>query len=255
MMRIDLTQPHMAYLLGLLQTDGHYYKSGNKGKIILESNLKDVDIAHKLAKILPVKSTLKYRTRITNFSEDSSTFVWSIYDKEFRDSFGLLPGAKSDSIEPPNEPYSEVDYWRGVIDGDGSLGISASTSRPFVSLVTASETLKEEYLSFLEKHLGFRKSISRNTRDSVYNIMINNEDSITISSLLYYPGCLCLDRKLSKAKEIYGWVRDVPKAPRRISWEDWELEHLLTKPIEESVALLSHRTEKAVKLKYYRMRG
>ena len=47
-------------------------------------------------------------------------------------------GKKSYIICPPKEEFSEVDYWRGIIDGDGSLGIAKSLGNaPFLSVITA----------------------------------------------------------------------------------------------------------------------
>lgn len=37
---------------------------------------------------------------------------------------GMTYGKKSDIITIPIISFSEIDYWRGMIDGDGSLGFT-----------------------------------------------------------------------------------------------------------------------------------
>ena len=106
---------------------------------------------------------------------------------------------------PPQTKYSEKDFWRGVIDGDGSLGLTGA-GLPFISLVTKSENLKNEYLKFLEKYLGLKKNINRNKRDAVFNIMSNSGNAIKIVDLLYSNNPpIYLDRKYNKYTEMITW--------------------------------------------------
>ena len=108
----------------------------------------------------------------------------------------------------PIVEFNEFDFWRGVIDGDGSLGIT-SKNIPFISLVTKSENLKIEYLKFLEKYLNIKKSINRNKRDNVYNIMVTNENAIKLINLIYYDTSkIYLNRKFIKAKQVLLWQRN-----------------------------------------------
>lgn len=254
-MKIDFTVPEYAYLLGLLQTDGHYYtQSRNRGRITLEASIKDVGVAEKLANFIPVTSRITYRVRKTNFSEEHTSFVWSIYDREFREALNLPPGRKSGLISPPDSPYSIYDYWRGVVDGDGSLGFT-SVGIPFVSITTASKPLKEAFLDFLEPLLSYRKIVNRNRRDKVFNIGVTNEHAVELVKSLYYPGCIALNRKFSKAQQIAQWVRVGRAGKRGVPWEQWELDIITTKDLKTSLSLLPHRTEKSIKMKLYRMSG
>lgn len=94
-------------------------------------------------------------------------------------------------------------YIYGLLITDGSLYLSTRNRGPFISLVTKSENLKNEYLNFLFIELGITKNINRNNRDNIYNIYLSGNNAIKLAKILYIdnPG-IYLDRKYNKALEI-----------------------------------------------------
>jgi hypothetical protein len=261
---LELTRPDHAYLFGFIQADGHLYKDPkhpNKGKLKIELAARDLDILQKIQVLIRVKSSLTSRVRSTNFTAGSmvQTYSLSICDMRFRqelEALGVPVGKKSRKVGTPLEPYSEIDYLRGVIDGDGSLGITKK-GVPFISLVTASESLKETYLSFVKRYTGHAKVSHRNKRDNIYNICVTNEKAKELVNILYYDGCLSLERKKGKAKEIREWSRpeDRPKANYiKKSWtreEDAVLMRLSNKEAAEELG----RTRQSVNLRRWRLTG
>lgn len=156
-----------SYIYGLLITDGSLYLSTrNRGRVTLEVNEKDKDIVEKLYNEIP-NSKIKERTRNTNFKNEYSTKIFFNSRLEFREkliSQGFPVKDKTLVASIPSINFNKYHFWRGVIDGDGSLGIT-SNNIPFISLVTKSENLKNEYLNFLFTELGVIKNINRNKRD------------------------------------------------------------------------------------------
>lgn len=106
-------------------------------------------------------------------------------------------------IKLPGCKFSRIDYFRGLIDGDGSLGLT-SQGFPFLSLVTSSSHIAIEYLELIKQVTGKVKNSNRNTRDNIYNIVVYKEDAQLIVRHLYYTDCLALSRKLIKASEVLG---------------------------------------------------
>lgn len=195
-----------SYIYGLLITDGSLYlQSRNRGRVSLEVNIKDEEILNKLCKYIP-NSNIKQRIRNTNFKQNYATKIFYNYRRDFRDkllSWGYPILNKTLNACPPKVEYSEFDFWRGVIDGDGSIGITKQNI-PFISLVTKSEILKISYLEFLKKYIKIDKNINRNMRDNVYNIMITRKHAVQLSKFLYLDNTtdLYLSRKLEKGLEI-----------------------------------------------------
>lgn len=255
----NLQDPCYAYMFGFIQTDGHMYDdTRDRGKLTIELQQKDSYILGQFASLIPYHSSRITKKRNTNFKNDHTSSVWVVYDKRLRDrlvELGMKYGKKSDDIKPPSEPFSEVDYYRGIIDGDGSLGIT-SKGYPFVSLVTKSEHLAKAYIDFLFRLTGNKKTVNRNKRDQVFNIIVYREDAILVAKALYYDECLCLPRKMVKAEEVKSWVRpdSMKKVERRRAWSAEEDEFILNHSIEESVEKLG-RSYKSVSLRLWRLRN
>jgi len=257
---LDVTKPHYAYMYGLIQTDGHMSsETRDRGKVRIELSEQDRIVLETFVQLVPYHSKISTRTRATNFSQHHTSVTWSIYDKRFRDqllSLGMPYGKKSAMIAPPTSEYSQIDYFRGILDGDGSLGFTAS-GWPFISLVTASTALAEAYASFLSTLTGKIKMLAPNKRDRVYNILIMREDAQLVASTLYYDGCLALTRKQRSAHEVQQWLRPDSMRKRdftRKSWTPNEDAYILSHTIEESSENLD-RTFKSVKVRLWRLRG
>lgn len=254
-----MTEREFNYFIGLFQTDGTLYETTrNRGKITIELSKKDEDILRELNEKLPVKSSLLYRTRNTNFKDDYSSAKLVIYDLEYRNKIkefcSIKAGKKDDSIGMPvgiNHPF---DYFRGVIDGDGSIGFKEN-GVPFLSLVTNSEQLYKDFTNFVFIVTGQRKMVKRNERDGIYNIFITAEHAVHLIEELYRgEPSLFLLRKHNVAMEVLSWKRTSGK--RRSAnvqkWTSYEDEYILTNSLEDSVRFL-YRSEKSIKTRLWRL--
>ncbi|MFI1368289.1 hypothetical protein [Streptomyces griseochromogenes] len=132
---MDLTVPEYAYMFGFLQADGHLAKGvGQKGRLTVEISAQDIDLLREFQKLTPYNSSIRERTRSTNFAEMHTAAIWSVCSLEARttiNELGLPYGRKSKTIAPPNVEFPRCDYLRGLIDADGSVGFT-SKGFPFV---------------------------------------------------------------------------------------------------------------------------
>ncbi|MEU4484223.1 hypothetical protein AB0H94_04890 [Streptomyces purpurascens] len=172
---MDLTAPEYAYMFGFLQADGHLAKgTGQKGRLTVEINARDIGLLRQFQKLTPYYSSVRERTRSTNFAETHNSAIWSLCSLEARtklNELGLPYGRKSAEITPPR--------------------------------VTGAE-----------------RTLKRNTRDSIYNIVYMKEHAQDLAAHLYYPGCLSLERKQVTAASIRLWERPeaMGRRPPRIKW-------------------------------------
>ncbi|MGW0824999.1 hypothetical protein [Streptomyces sp. NPDC002845] len=220
---MDLTVPEYAYMFGFLQADGHLQQGvGQKGKLTVEINARDVDLLRKFQKLTPYYSSITERTRSTNFAETHRSAVWSLCSLEARtklNELGLPYGRKSKTIAPPHVEFSHRDYLRGVIDADGSVGYTRQ-GLPFVSLTTASTAIGTFLCSYTQVLTGAQRTLKRNARDGIYNILYTKENAQGLAASLFYQGCLSLQRKQEAANSLSAWVRptDMKLKPPTIHW-------------------------------------
>jgi len=251
-----------SYIYGLLIADGNLYfshakdrKIDNRGRVSLEVSERDKDIVIKLFTRIP-NSHIRERTRKTNFKEDYTTCSFVNSHKEFRDwlvNSGFPKEDKTFTAAPPIFPYSEFDFWRGFIDGDGSIGFNKKGT-PFISIVTTSEPMKEAYLDFLSRQYGIHKISNRNKRDKAYNILVQSNDAVILAKDLWYDSCLCLDRKSHKAEKVKQWVRPMTMR-QRAKPKIWTPEndlYIQTHTVQESMQYLK-RTKSSIETRLWRL--
>ncbi|WP_409470436.1 hypothetical protein [Streptomyces sp. HC307] len=220
---MNLTVPEYAYMFGFLQADGHLsQQSRQRGRLTVEINARDIDLLRKFQKLTPYNSSISERTRSTNFAETHRSAIWSLHSLEARtklNELGLPYGRKSQQIAPPCVRFSSVDYLRGIIDADGSVG-HTSQGFPFLSLTTKSTAIGAYLCSYAREITGSERTLKPNARDGIYNILYTKENAQELAIHLYYPGCLSLERKQAAADSLASWVRPagMERRPSRIRW-------------------------------------
>jgi hypothetical protein len=254
---LNLSIPIYAYMFGFFQSDSHFRKQPrNRGVLQIELGIEDLHILELFKKIIPVNSTIIERLRDTNFKESYHSAIWKVHDVRFRNllvSLGLPYGKKCKNIYVPDFNISKPDYYRGLIDGDGSVGFTKK-GRPFISLCTSSDSIADGYLDYIREIIGKTKKCNRNSRDDAYNIMLNVEDAQKMISTLYYKECAALKRKLDISLATLSWIR--PQGMRRIPnkkfWDDEQDRFILLHSVEES-ALKLNRSVSSIKTRLYRL--
>ncbi|WP_416983267.1 hypothetical protein [Streptomyces sp. T028] len=243
---MDLTIPEYAYMFGFLQADGHLKQGpGKKGRLSVEINARDIDLLREFQKLTPYYSSVRQRTRSTNFAKTSHTAIWSLCSLEARtnlNGLGLPYGRKSETISPPLGEFSQRDYLRGIIDADGSVGFT-SRDIPFISLSTSSTAIGAYMCWYAQTVTGAVRHPRRNKRDNAYNIFYAGKAAQALTSHLYYPNCISLRRKQAVAERIMNWVRPPAKkpGPERIEWtSDKDKILLYAQSIDEACAELGH---------------
>lgn len=245
-------------MFGFIQADGHLHQNTrNRGRLEIELQESDRNVLEQFAKIIPFNSNISTRTRNTNFKDNYTSVTFSVCDKRFRDQLvtaGLTYGKKSNCISIPDCNMATNDYWRGVIDGDGSLGLTGK-GFPFLSLNCSSEQMINAYIQFLNSITGKIKTTSRNSRDNTYNVCINKEDVQAVVQQIYSNSTIALQRKKVLANVIAGWRRpatmnkiDFPRKP----WTQEEDRFILNNSTELAVSALN-RTSKSVQTRLWRL--
>lgn len=256
----DLTKPDAAYIVGLLQTDGHHGGDlDHKGKVAIELADRDAAVLEGIRNLLPCYSSVRYRTRTTNFSNDYTTATLRFFDQATRRALataGVPVGAKSASIRPLKVPHSKPDYVRGLLDGDGSVGFTGQ-GLPFISMVTASAAIAEYLCDVIYDVCGVRRTSKPNTRDGVHNVMVANVAAADLAAWAWYRSdVLGIERKRAAAVRVAAWRPDSAKADRygvvKRRWTPTEDQVVMRNSLVEAAEALG-RTLSSVSMRRWRL--
>ena len=255
---LDLMMPAVSYMVGMFQTDGSHGGSiEGKGNLTLEVAVRDAELLPLMAGFLPCHAQIRRRTRVTNFSAERQyeTAILTVCAQPVRRFFqesGVLVGKKSADVAPPVGDFLAADYVRGLIDGDGSVGITA-TGRPFISFVTASEPLARYLASVIHDVCGVDRNPGRNARDGVFNLMVASQPACDLAAWLYYDGCLALSRKKVAAALLAEWTPPSTRYGARMKRWNPADDAVVRSMSLEAAALQLGRTEASISMRRWRL--
>lgn len=195
---------NFAYVIGVIATDGNL--SPDLRHIHITS--KDEEMMLNCKKCLGIDNMIGKKTR--GGSKDKKYFVLQFGDKnffEFLISIGITP-KKSKTIgelKIPKEYFK--DFFRGCIDGDGSITISKHPESKHpqykVRLCSASKLFLEWILNTTRELCSIQSgSIHLPKNSFVYTLVFAKEDSIKISRWIYKGKIISLSRKKEIALKI-----------------------------------------------------
>jgi predicted DNA-binding protein YlxM (UPF0122 family) len=194
----DAWSADMAYVLGLLITDGCVSDSGN-----VAFSINDKDLLEK------VRSAMGSNHKIEPSKHQKNLYVFHFARENMvkkLEAFGMIP-RKSLVVKFPDVPFEYIpDFLRGVFDGDGSVFFSKQNPPKLVTkFISGSESFILDLENNLNK-LGLpgRKIYKQKTKNGVsYTIVFGHKDSIKLFEILYgnRQNSLFLDRKYQRFLE------------------------------------------------------
>jgi len=204
--KVDTTWSHqLAYAIGIIASDGNI--SPDQRHINITS--KDREMIINVKKALCIDNKIGRKAR--GYEKEKKYFVIQFGDVrfiQFLNSIGLTSN-KSKTISDVKIPDKYfIDFFRGVIDGDGCLDIShhpeskhpqvririAGASKPFL------ESILKQIKKLYSTHGGF---ILDKKTGRVYTLTFAKHDTLHLLPKLYYANSLlCLSRKRNIAEKI-----------------------------------------------------
>ena len=124
--------------------------------------------------------------------------------------------------EPIAEPLaSSADFWRGVVDGDGSIRFDRTHGRPSLTVVGPPRVM-EQLADFLAPHLSTtrRPTPHRHSQSDVVRLVSRGgRTAVDAIRVLYaHPMSPALARKRERAERALAWK---PQVRSRYPWDRW----------------------------------
>src|SRR5260370_42181273 len=86
----------------------------------------------------------------------------------------------------------DKDYWRGIIDGDGTLCVSSSGQK--ILALVGSQPICNEFLAFCRHH-ACGLGVTVRPHKHIFSVRLSGKEAVTVASILYEGADLALDRK------------------------------------------------------------
>lgn len=197
--QIDCEQK--AYWLGFIAADGCAIKSGACRYLQVTLQRRDVNHIRQLAEHMAFKGPIHFY-RGQDGIRRPCLRVCSSRVADDLERIGIFP-AKTASVKPWRGPDGLLrHYWRGVVDGDGSL-YQANQTKQWCIALNGNQVMVEGFASFVQNKTG-EKAIVRRDRDtnSFYVRYGAMRVCKEICRLLCGGATVFLDRKMDAANQI-----------------------------------------------------
>lgn len=188
------------YWLGFLFADGCVYRREGRGAPALKVALaeKDADHLYKLREFLGSTHKIRHTTVTADRSGKRHATV-DLYIRSERlvaslEQLGM--GLKSLSRIAPLEASGSCDFWRGVVDGDGHIGIE-----PTLTLVGGEELLRQ-FVHFLMQIGIARMPVAKVSHANCWRVYLGGERAVVAMRALYENHAGALTRKAAAASAI-----------------------------------------------------
>ena len=185
----DCGGPAQNYVVGLFQADGTNYPS--RGRMSLTLKREDAGLLRELATVFGSKGRPLYENK-------SGGMTLEITSKRLSTALSErgVASPKTHTASTHDDLLLDRDYWRGVVDGDGSL-CNTSSGRHVLSLV-GSMSICSEFLEFCRNRgLGQRRSVTRHK--SIWSTGLSGSEAVSMAGILYANAGISLARKRNRA--------------------------------------------------------
>lgn len=198
--------PNKAYILGFIAADGSVY--GN----ILSIELKNGDSEHKLLEQIseelgsnkPIEDTFHYNKRYNLHTQGSRVTFYSDRLVTDLNSYGITPNkTKTLHVNLTLIPNKYLrDFWRGVMDGDGSLYLTNGIHKSLC--LVGSKQIITSFHDLIKAKYNISCKILNRKDKNMHQITYQKEvNVIQIASYLYENSSLYLERKYQRALSWY----------------------------------------------------
>jgi hypothetical protein len=199
----DVIDQESAYWIGFLMADGCVSKRAGSSAVISLS-LAEIDRGHveKFRDFLGATNPINVHTKTDHSGRKFNSCRLGVVSEKLAvrlSEFGVVPRksltAKVAHLE------MDRDFWRGVIDGDGSIFVKNGRN-PEIAL-GGSEQLMIQFKEFASSIVGpITKKIHRRKGSNFWLICFQNSKALAIIEVLYKGCSIALDRKFEVAEAI-----------------------------------------------------
>jgi len=192
----DELNEHSIYWIGFLLADGNVCQS--RGSYLIQLALQKRDRNH----IKNFRSFLHSQHALVKDRENYRISFSSKHIFYRLGHYGVVPN-KSKITFAHKDVAGSRHFWRGVVDGDGSIYMSRDGCWN-LSLV-GSRSIVKQFVYFCQKLTKHRQSVQKHK--TIYSVRYSGKSAISVIDYLYSNSCVSLQRKALLAKKVQNEFR------------------------------------------------
>lgn len=202
----DELTPEALYWMGFLAADGNVsFQAKTSVKISLSIGAVDLEHMEKFKRFMGSGHVITPYDHVQTSGSISKMTRFRFNSAKVGNiliSHGITDN-KSKTIKVSDTLANSVDFWRGVVDGDGSLQDHFSRRfSPVISLVSGSLEFMQQYVSFVKGICATEKSAHKSKNSNTYQLGFTGTYAYRIIRHLYEDSVQHLDRKKATADKI-----------------------------------------------------
>ncbi len=199
----DSLTPSASYWLGFLFADG----SVNYNRRQIHLRLSVTDQSHVVAFRDFLKSGAsisRYAPRQCRHIKSGEMFAVTITSQQLADRMATYGHRSHNQSDPPAALVQSADFWRGMVDGDGTVGsprrsANCPARRPILRLV-GGQTIMSRFAEFLSPLIAPHVPSIR-PQGKIFRIVLTGITAAKALTAIYPPNCFGLPRKVAAARE------------------------------------------------------
>jgi transposase-like protein len=201
----DVLAPEASYWVGFLITDGCISDSLDGPRLILSLAEKDAAHVELFRSFIGASHPIRVASNAGGYGsgKSASLHIRACGLAPALARLGVVPKKTSTAAAPSHLAFDR-DFWRGCIDGDGTVSIHTNRKRgyriPFIQLVGASRTLIEQFATYVRSISSAMASIEFSR--GVYVTRAGGSAASRVISTLYANASVSLARKREAAESV-----------------------------------------------------
>lgn len=213
----SVVTPESAYWAGFLMADGCVTRPA-QGQARISLRLAEVDRGH----VEKFRAFVGSGRKISTIHERPKTIAGTPVGASTSAHLGICSDRVADDLARfgvvPRKSTRETvllldknkDFWRGYVDGDGSLRVcrpSSTSNFPVLDLV-GSHSIVSQFATYVMSLVPTSKLVAGTFAHSPVTgrLSISSWTAVAVVKNLYDEAEVYLDRKMDRAKEILGWA-------------------------------------------------
>lgn len=189
----DVVTPEGAYWIGFLMADGNirYTSDHRQPQVSLALAGRDAEHVARFRAFLGSSHTLHVRK--------TGSVALEVRSRKLVDTlaqYGITP--RKSLTAQVSELEDNIDFWRGVVDGDGNLRVDHGHR---AIRLCGAQALMEQFAAFVHRHVSGGPWTVKPFR-TIYTLDVTGPTAVALARLLYFPGAVALPRKLALAQVL-----------------------------------------------------